>query len=459
MSNREMNRMMKNAWLTLVALVLIGAATFAVSAEGRSGGLQVGFKQLDITPPAGSRLTGPNGGAVKGTDDPLYVRTMVVRNGDRTLAIVSLDLVKIRRDLADAAIAEACKRTGIDREAVMLCPTHNHSSPLVPMGGPHNKDYLAGLPEVIADSIEQAHKALQPARMLLGRSLVYHVQHRRVISKSDGLAMNTWLKKLNDVKAVPQVLGTAGPIDPELWVARFDSLDGKVLGTLVNFACHPHIHDRRLLKWSADYPGLMAEELANEYGGGLVSVFTQGCSGNINPNWTLDSKWREKAAVFSRAAVDAAMRATPVEGPVAVAYARRDVEVLRSDPAKTRDRAITRLGWRPEAFEGAKKTLAAMPKTRSVPVNAARIGPLGIASNAGELFVEWGIDIKRRSPFPHTIVSELTNDWIGYEPTAQGFQHGGYESLAGVNFVSLEGIQKLVDTAVELLEELWKEGN
>jgi hypothetical protein len=83
---------------------------------------------------------------------------------------------------------------------------------------------------------------------------------------------------------------------------------------------------------------------------------------------------------------------------------------------------------------------------------------LGIATNSGELFVEWGIDMKKRSPFPHTIVSELTNDWIGYEPTAQGFQHEGYETLAGVNFVSLEGIQTLVDTAVKLLQQLWEEG-
>ena len=36
------------------------------------------------------------------------------------------------------------------------------------------------------------------------------------------------------------------------------------------------------------------------------------------------------------------------------------------------------------------------------------------------------------------------------------FQHEGYETLAGVNFVSLEGIQMLVDTAVGMLEELAK---
>ena len=65
-----------------------------------------------------------------------------------------------------------------------------------------------------------------------------------------------------------------------------------------------------------------------------------------------------------------------------------------------------------------------------------------------------GISVKKRSPFPHTILCELTNDWIGYEPTAQAIQHEGYETLAGVDFVTLKGIEMLVDTAVELLQEL-----
>ena len=138
-------------------------------------------------------------------------------------------------------------------------------------------------------------------------------------------------------------------------------------------------------------------------------------------------------------------------------YARRDVTVPRCNPANQREGAVARLGWRPDMFDAAKRQVANMPRTRNVPVNAGRIGPLGIATNAGELFVEWGLSVKKRSPFQHTIVSELTNDWIGYEPTAQAFQNEGYETLAGVNFVSVEGIQTLVDTAVELLQALWDE--
>jgi len=444
-------------------LVLLAAPAFAGVGDGAPGELKVGFNQLDITPPVGGIMTGPRLPVSVGMDDPLFVKALVVQSGDRTLAIVGLDLVKTRLDLADRAIAEASMRTGIDRDAVMICPSHNHSSPFIPMGGPNNKDYILTLPGLIADSIEQAYKSLQPARMFLGRSLVYEGHHnRRVVSKADGLVLNTWLNKLGDLQQTPQVLGTEGPIDPELWVARFDAPDGRVLGTLVNFTCHPALHDRRGLdmkgaaKWSADYPGVIAEQIAQAYGKQAVCVFTQGAAGNINPSALFIPDWREKAAVFARAAVNAANGATPIEGPITVGYARRDVVVPCSDPADQREGAVARLGWRPDAFDAAKRDAARMPKTRKVPVNAGRIGPLGIATNAGELFVEWGLSVKKRSPFPHTIMCELTNDWVGYEPAEQAFQQEGYETLAGVNFVSLEGTQTLVDTAVELLEELWE---
>lgn len=459
MKNRNAVVRVRRAMTLGVVLVLFAAPVFGEVAESSPGELRVSFSQVDITPPVGAIITGPRLPVSVGTDDPLFAKALVVQSDGQTLAIVGVDLVKIRRDLADAAIVQASERTGIDRDAVLICPSHNHSSPFVPMGGPNNMEYLSTLPGLIADCIEQAHEALQPARMFLGRSLVYEGHHnRRVISKADGLVLNTWLKKLNDLEQTPQVLGTEGPIDPELWAARFDALDGRVLGTLVNFACHPALHDRSGLKtWSADFPGVIAEQITQAYGKQAVCVFTQGASGNIAPTVQFAPDWRERASVFARAAVDAAKGATPIEGPIAVGYARRDVTVPRCDPAAQREGAVERLGWRADSFDAAKRQVADMPRTREVPVSAARIGPLGIATNAGELFVEWGISVKKRSPFPHTIVSELTNDWIGYEPTAQAFQNEGYETLAGVDFVSPEGIQTLVDTAVELLEQLWEE--
>ena len=62
-------------------------------------------------------------------------------------------------------------------------------------------------------------------------------------------------------------------------------------------------------------------------------------------------------------------------------------------------------------------------------VPAARWGDDGLLNTRGELFVEHGLTIKRRSPFPHTAVAELTNDMILYQPTA-GVNHSAVARLS-----------------------------
>ncbi len=56
------------------------------------------------------------------------------------------------------------------------------------------------------------------------------------------------------------------------------------------------------------------------------------------------------------------------------------------------------------------------------------------------------------------MVAELTNDLILYQPTREAFEQQGYETLVGANRVSIEGIERIVDTAVDLLGELWVGG-
>ncbi|MDD3840936.1 MAG: hypothetical protein PHP06_10325 [Clostridia bacterium] len=45
----------------------------------------------------------------------------------------------------------------------------------------------------------------------------------------------------------------------------------------------------------------------------------------------------------------------------------------------------------------------------------------------GELFVEYGLEIKEKSPYRNTMVFGFTNQSIGYIPTKEAFKNGGYE--------------------------------
>jgi len=422
--------------------------------------LQAGFGEADITPPVGLPMCGSLAPRTNvGVDDPLLAKALVAEGNGKKIAIVGIDLIGLPRALADGAIAEVTSRTGIPNGSILLSCSHTHSGPYT-MDGLYvtkvtDAAYLSSLPALIAGAVKRADAALRPAKLNTGRTLVHHgLHHRRVLCKS-GRAFNTWLgEALCDLDTCPQVLGSCGPIDPEMWVLRFDDEQGRSFGAFVNFSLHVNSHFGT--RYSADYPGVIAQRLREAYGPGFVSVFTPGACANINP--TLGgNRWREGAEFFAEQAVLAAKQARTVAEPITLGAARRDVTVPRREARNLSPDSVSRLRWGPDAkvFDDMIGHIGALPEELVVPVSATHIGPFAIASNPGELFVEHGLTIKRRSPFKHTAVAELTNDIILYQPTREAFEQEGYETLVGANRVAMEGIEIIVDTASQLLEELY----
>jgi len=63
-------------------------------------------------------------------------------------------------------------------------------------------------------------------------------------------------------------------------VVNFDSPRGKPLATFVNFALHVAVAGGSL--FSSDYPHVLANALASVKGSDMLTIFTNGMSGNIN---------------------------------------------------------------------------------------------------------------------------------------------------------------------------------
>ena len=52
---------------------------------------------------------------------------------------------------------------------------------------------------------------------------------------------------------------------------------------------------------------------------------------------------------------------------------------------------------------------------------------IGIVAVNGEPFAELSLEVKRRSPLPHTIFLGYSNGCLGYLPTPEAFAEGGME--------------------------------
>ena len=70
--------------------------------------------------------------------------------------------------------------------------------------------------------------------------------------------------------------------------------------------------------------------------------------------------------------------------------------------------------------------LAAGMAPLAVEVNALRVGEWVLLTFPGELSVEIGLNIKRRSPYRHTFVASYTNGYIYYAPTDEQLANRGW---------------------------------
>jgi hypothetical protein len=104
----------------------------------------------------------------------------------------------------------------------------------------------------------------------------------------------------------------------------------------------------------------------------------------------------------------------------------------------------------------AERTLrmAEMPPRIDVPLQALRVGDLAIVTIPFEAFVEIGLELKEKSPFRDTFTISLANGAYGYLPTVAHHELGGYETWLGTNQVEIQAAPRIVDTLLQMLEQL-----
>jgi hypothetical protein len=91
-----------------------------------------------------------------------------------------------------------------------------------------------------------------------------------------------------------------------------------------------------------------------------------------------------------------------------------------------------------------------------VRVNVLRLGEAVICTNPAELFVEFGLDLRRHSPAKLTIISQLTDGYCGYVCTRHAFEGGGYETWpAATSQLAPEGGERIVAATRAMFDQVF----
>lgn len=120
-----------------------------------------------------------------------------------------------------------------------------------------------------------------------------------------------------------------------------------------------------------------------------------------------------------------------------------------------RSRAFAEWRYTPEEVAVRSRGATTCP----VEIMGISFGETAIVSNPAELFVELGLEIRRRSPFGVTIVAELTNGYCGYVGTERAFEEGGYETHRTVYTCRLgvDAGRQITDASLSMLSRLISE--
>ena len=438
--------------------------------------LQVGIAQVDYTPELGLPLLGNfrDDYGARGVHDPLCARALVFQDAVGTkVALLSIDICMIDRD--NTAFMRRCiaAQTDLPPENILIAATHTHSAPSPLRLGTLPKADDAAVERFLskaATAAVVANQRLRPSRLVFGLSREGRLSFNRRLRCRDGKTHMNW-ESLDP----GFVIEPLGPTDPQV-ISLAVEQDGQPAAMLVNFPLHPAILAGDNWLYSADYPGYLAETLRRLSHDACVTAFFNGCCGNVNHvDYTQTAPGRgfqmcERVGyMLGVAAWEAYRGAVPIAAD-RLRISREKVPLQRLKISEAQHR------WAEEVLAKSKdnpargqvdglpdehyarmwsEMHAKQEASDAAEVCALRIGDLGIVTLPGEMFCEFGLEIKRQSPAQHTIVIELANDAIGYLPTPEAFAQGGYEPTTGTTLYESEAGQQLTASALGQLHKLF----
>lgn len=416
--------------------------------------------------------------------DRLHARCLVLDDGTTKLALAVCDSCMIPREILDEAKRRASKATGIPTSHMLISATHTHSAPTV--AGVFQSDpdleYTRFLTERIAQGIARAAANLAPAQVGWGvghdPTQVFNRRWRMAPGSidADPFGRTTDTVKMNPGYQRKGLIEPAGPIDPEVCVLSVRTPQGRPLALLANYSLH---YVGGLPALSADYFGLFADRITQLLEGGagspsFVGILSNGTSGDINNvNFAAAAPGKREPGAQTRLVADSVARAAHAAYKeirhrdwVPLAAAEKEIELgVRLPQEADLARARTLLeNAKGRALKGvaeiyARETvlLAKYPPTVKAKLQALRIGTQGITAVPCEVFVEIGLDIKKRSPLKPTFTIELANGYNGYLPTPAQHRLGGYETWrARSSYLEVEASPKITATLLELLAAVAK---
>lgn len=488
-----MNSILPWRLLAVVAVITLSAT----GADDTKPEFRAGTARADITPDLGILIVGSfNPTPATHVHDSLYARTLVLDDGTTRIAFVIVDNVGVPQIVCDEAKRLITEKTGLPKSHVLIASTHTHSGGSARERSDTTAEeirdgFTGNLPKLapyqqfiarrVADSVQVAIKRLEPAKIGWGSGSEPHqVFNRRWFVKSEENRRNPF-GGVDTVRMNPpsnkqeELLKPAGPTDPEISFVSVQAKNGRPIALLANYSLH-YVGGIPVGVISGDYFGVFDQRIGEMLGADrsdppFVGMMSNGTSGDIN-NINFRNRGPGMAPYEKMNRVANAVAAEVFRAYQTVQHhdwvkldarydeialaSRRPTPEMVDHATKILEKPVGEKTWHVNEKSYARSVLRAVeaPAESRVPLQAFRIGDLGIAATPIETFVEVGLEIKAKTPFAKAFTISIANGSFGYMPTPQQHKLGGYESWLGTNRVEYEAAPKMIARLLAMMQDM-----
>ena len=395
--------------------------------------MKAGTSAIDITPPIGAHLAGHHRHST-GIHDLLYAKSLVLDDGEKSIAIIALDLVTADFEFCNGVRERIRKEIGI--ETVLIHTTHTHSAPFAVTNAGHLRDFsqdeeewLASLPDKAVAFVREAATKATTITVKAGREATQVGCNRR-LWKDGVMTMD---------------VNTDGVVVP--WVDTLLLSDDEApICILFEHASHPVIVHQASTLISGDYPHHASKSISSGLDSKSLPIFLQGCGADNNGHpLATGHKNAESAGIKLGQAVLKSLNTAESIHSDKLNLASRRIElpcrVVSSDVEKQMEKSFESefMWWgslvgdkiREDMFTALHK-MKGRHLTIPFEVQTITIGDEWcLTAMTHEMFGACQLWIDRHSPFSHNMVVAYTNGCQSYIATdldLDAWPAGGYET-------------------------------
>jgi hypothetical protein len=455
----------------------------------RGAELRVGAASVSITPDRPVALYGQLYTRIsQGVESPVTATVLALESraegnpSDRAV-LVACDLVFIPTEALEAVrarVKEALPDFPLDK--ISMNATHTHTAPTMlegiyeipKQGVMQPTEYMKFLAEKVSGAIIQAWNARQPAKAGWGMGHAVVANNRRALyADATGVMYGS--------TSQPNFRMIEGYEDHGVDVLFFWNGQDQLIATAINVPCPSQEVEGRMFV-NADFWHPVREALRAKHGDQLQVLAWCGAAGDQSPHLMFrkaaEERMRklrgiERLEEIARrivAAWDEAYDGAKQEMRDDVPFSHhvetvelprrivtdREYEIAKAKVAEYSGEPgkATLAGWHGQVVKRFEEQQPGTLQPYQMELHVLRIGDIAIATNPFELFTDYGIQMKGRSPALQTFVIQLSGSGT-YLPSARAVYAGGYSAIAESNEVGPEGGQILVDRTLDQINALW----